>query len=296
VFEQLAQLTANGLITGSILALGAVGLTLVFGIQRVPNFAHGEYLAFGAYAGFLVNVTWGQSLILALLIAAAATAVLSVVIHWVLLKPLRNRGLVAMSLITVGLSLILRDLLFMTQGVDIRQYAIDQTAVYDLGIIRLSPGQVAVTIAALIACPSVALLLARTTLGKSMRAVADNRDLAEVSGIDTERIGTYVWILAGALAGLGGVMFGLVEGTFDPNLGYQILFLVFTAVVLGGIGNAYGALIGGLALGLGMEIATWQGFAGGLDFRYKPVLAFIVLIVLLMYRPQGLFGKARVLG
>jgi neutral amino acid transport system permease protein len=127
-----------------------------------------------------------------------------------------------------------------------------------------------------------------------MRAVADNRDLASVSGIDVERIGAYVWFLAGALAGVGGVMFAVVQGTFDPNLGFQVLFLVFTTVVLGGIGSAYGALVSGFILGLAMELSTWSGFAGGLEPRFKPVLAFVALIGLLLYRPQGLFGKARV--
>jgi ABC-type branched-subunit amino acid transport system permease subunit len=124
----------------------------------------------------------------------------------------------------------------------------------------------------------VAYLLARTSIGKSMRAVSDNRDLAAISGIDVDRIGTYVWILAGALAGLGGVMFAMIQGTFDPNLGYQILFLILTSVVLGGIGNAYGALVAGVVLGMVMELSTWSGLAGGLDARMKPVLAFAALI------------------
>jgi branched-subunit amino acid ABC-type transport system permease component len=104
-----------------------------------------------------------------------------------------------------------------------------------------------------------------------------------------------VWLLAGALAGLGGVMTAVVQGVFDPNLGFQILFMIFTTVVLGGIGSAYGALAGGIALGLVMELSTWSGFAGGLDAKYKPVLAFLALIFLLLWRPQGLFGRARVL-
>jgi branched-subunit amino acid ABC-type transport system permease component len=151
-----------------------------------------------------------------------------------------------------------------------------------------------VTVALLVA-PLVALFLARTRLGKQMRAVADNRDLAAVAGIDVERIGVSVWILAGGLAGLAGIMLGLSQGVFDPNMGLGPLFLIFTAVVLGGIGSAYGALVAGLALGLAMELSTWDALFGGLDSKYKPVLAFVVLILLLLYRPQGVFGQARVL-
>ena len=138
------------------------------------------------------------------------------------------------TLITTGLGLMLRNVIFIGAGPTIRTYAIDQSAVFDLGLVRISPGQaVALAIAAVVA-PAVALFLARTRLGKAMRAVADNRDLAAISGIDIDRIGTYVWLLAGGLAGLAGVMFGVVQGTFDPNLGFQVLFLIFTTVVLGG--------------------------------------------------------------
>jgi len=166
--------------------------------------------------------------------------------------------------------------------------------VFDFKLVRISPGQLAAILMTLIVAPAVAYFLARTTIGKSMRAVADNRDLAAISGVDVDRIGAYVWLLAGALAGVGGIMFAAVQGTFDPNLGFQVLFLIFTTVVLGGIGSAYGALAAGFVLGLAMELSTWTGFAGGLEPRFKPVLAFLTLIALLLYRPQGLFGKARV--
>jgi len=294
MLQQLAQLVVNGLITGTILALTGVGATLVFGIQRIANFAHGEYLTFGAYVGLFLNVDAGQSLPVATVGAILATGLLALALHFAVLRPLRNRGLVAMSLVTVGLGLMLRDLLFMIAGPRIRQLRIDQTAVFDLGLVRISPGQLAAIIMTVVVAPAVAFFLAKTTIGKSMRAVADNRDLASVAGIDVERIGAYVWFLAGALAGIGGIMFAVVQGTFDPNLGYQVLFLVFTTVVLGGIGSAYGALVAGFILGLAMELSTWSGFAGGLEPRFKPVLAFVALIGLLLYRPQGLFGKARI--
>ena len=295
MLSYLLQLTLNGLITGAILALTGVGASLVFGIQRVANFAHGEYLTFAAYVALILNVVLRQSIVVAAVGAMAATAVLAVSLHFSVLRPLRARGLVALSLITTGLGLMLRNVIFIAAGPTIRTYAIDQSAVYDLGLVRISPGQAVALVIAAVVAPAVALFLARTRLGKAMRAVADNRDLAAISGIDVDRIGAYVWLLAGALAGLGGVMFGVVQGTFEPNLGSQVLFLIFTTVVLGGIGSAYGALVAGLVLGLAMDLSTWSGFLGGLDARFKPVLAFAALIGLLLYRPQGLFGKARVL-
>ena len=295
MLQHLAQLTVNGIITGTILALTGVGVTLVFGIQRIANFAHGEYLTFGAYVALLVNTGLGLNLFIAAIAAVLATAALAVVLHFVVLKPLAGRGLVATSLITVGLGLMVRDVVFLVAGPRIRKLAIDQTAVFDLGLVRISPGQAVAVAITLITVPAVAYFLARTAAGKAMRAVADNRDLAAVSGIDVERMGTLVWSLAGALAGIGGIMFAAVQGTVDPNIGAQVLFMIFTTAVLGGIGSAYGALAGGYVLGLVMELSTWEGLFGGLEARFKPVLAFVALILLLLYRPQGLFGKARVL-
>jgi neutral amino acid transport system permease protein len=295
MLHELAQLTVNGLITGAILSLTGVGATLVFGIQRIANFAHGEYITFAAYVGLFLNVDAGQNLMIATLGAIVATALLALALHFAVLRPLRGRGLVATSLVTVGLALMLRDLVFMVAGPNIRQLRIDQTTVFDLGLVRISPGQLAAIAMTFVIGPALAYFLARTTTGKSMRAVADNRDLAAISGVPVDRIGAYVWLLAGALAGVGGIMFAVVQGTFDPNLGFQVLFLIFTTVVLGGIGSAYGALAAGSILGLAMELSTWSGLAGGLEPRFKPVLAFLALIGLLLYRPQGLFGKARVI-
>lgn len=292
---ELPQLILNGVITGTILALTGVGASLVFGIHRIANFAHGEYLTFGAYIGLVLNTGLRQNLALSAAGAVAATALLALLLHLMVLRPLRGRGLVAMSLITVGIGLMLRNVIFMVAGPQIRQYDIDQSAVFDLWLVRISPGQAVAIAITVIVAPALALLLARTTLGKSMRAVADNCDLAAISGIDIDRVGAYVWLFAGGLAGLGGTMFAAVQGVFDPNLGFEILFLIFTTVVLGGIGSAYGALIAGLVLGLVMELSTWSGFAGGLEARFKPILAFLALIGLLLYRPQGLFGRTRIL-
>jgi neutral amino acid transport system permease protein len=295
MLEQLAQLAVNGLITGSILALTGVGASLVFGIQRVANFAHGDYLTVGAYVALVVNVGLHQNLVVAAACGMFATAMFAVLAHFGLFRPLRGRGTIAVSLITVGLGLLIRDTIFLIAGSRVRLYAVSQSDVIQIGFLRLSPGQTVAIGVALVVAPATALFLARTRLGKAMRAVADNRDLAAIAGIDVERMAIYVWILAGGLAGLGGVMLALAQGAFDPNLGVAPLFLIFTTVVLGGIGSAFGALTAGVVLGLAMELSTWQGLLGGLDSKYKPVLAFVVLIVLLLYRPQGLFGRARVL-
>src|SRR5580693_1844281 len=159
---QFVQLLVNGLITGTVLALTGVGATLVFGIQRVANFAHGELLTFGAYAGLLINVELGQSIVVAAIGAMLATALLALLLHLCVLHPLRGRGLVATSLITVGLGLMLRDVVFLAAGPQMHRYTLDQAAVYDFGIIRISPGQAIAAGLALVVTPALALLLART--------------------------------------------------------------------------------------------------------------------------------------
>lgn len=293
--DQLLQLIFNGLVTGSIFAIGAIGASLVWGVLRIGNFAHGDYMALGAFVAFVVNVTLGQNLFVAALAGIAGTSIFAVVAHQLILKPMRGRGLTSVFIVTVGLAFVMRNTLFLTFGSGARSFSIDQAQVFVIGALRISPGQAITVLAAFVAIAAVAWILSSTDIGRSMRAVSENADLAAIAGVNTDRLAVVTWLLTGCLAGLAGVCLGLVQGTFDASFGAYTLFLIFTAVVLGGIGSAYGALGGGLALGLAMEVSTWHGFAGGLDARYKLVLAFVVLILLLLLRPDGLFGKARLL-
>jgi neutral amino acid transport system permease protein len=294
--NELLQLVANGLVTGSIIAIAAIGLSLVYGILKIVNFAHGEYLVFGAYMALVVNVTWGGPMIVAALFAMAMTALLGIALEFGLWRPIRQKGagIVSLFIVSIGLALVLRNSILLWQGGAPRRYDVDVFQVYELGPIRLSLSQIVVIVVASVAIIAVGLLLARTTLGKAMRALSDSRELAAVSGIDTDRITAHTWILGSALAGLGGVLQGLVQNAFEPNMGFRLLLLIFAAVILGGVGSAYGALVGGLALGLMMEVSTWSVLpADGVDSVYKPVVAFVVLILVLIFRPQGIFGRAR---
>src|SRR4029077_17384566 len=157
----------------------------------------------------------------------------------------------------------------------------------------LSEAQVIAMVTAAGTIVVVGLFLSLTTWGRVLRAMSDDRALAAVGGIDVGGATRMTWLISGLLAGLAGVLSALVEYSFDPNFGFQLLLPVFAAVVLGGIGSAYGALAGGLVLGIATELSTWEGFGGGVDPVYKPVVAFVVLIVALLLRPQGLFGHAR---
>jgi len=295
--DELVQLLVNGTVTGSVFALAAVGISLVYGTLRIVNFAHGDYLTFGAYMALLVNLHWGQGMLWATLFAIALTALLAIVLEYVLWRPMRRKGAKFISLFvtSIGLALVLRSLLLLGGGAGPRTYQINVFQVYSWGPVRLSQSQLLAVAISLCAIVFLALLLARTQLGKSMRALSDNPDLAAVAGIDIDRIVVYTWLIAGALAGLAGVLAGLIQTSFDPNMGFQLLLPVFAAVVLGGIGSAYGALVGGLVLGIVEELSTWTRLHGGVNPTWKPVVAFAVLIGVLLARPTGLLGRARLL-
>ncbi|HEY2543866.1 MAG TPA: branched-chain amino acid ABC transporter permease [Gaiellaceae bacterium] len=290
------QLVANGLVTGSVYAIAAVGVSLVYGILRLVNFAYGDFMAFGALIAFAVNGPLHQSMILAAFAGMAATAILSLVLDAVLWQPLRVRraGFMSLFLASIGLALVLRQSLLLAAGSAPRSYRVNPFRVFVLGSVRLSEAQVIAIVTAAGTIVLVGLFLALTTWGRLLRAMADDRALASVAGIDVGAATRIAWMISGLLAGLAGVLAALVEYSFDPNFGFQLLLPVFAAVVLGGIGSAYGALVGGLALGLAQEVSTWSGFAGGVNPVYKPVVAFGLLAVALLIRPQGFFGQARV--
>ena len=290
------QLVANGLVTGSVIAIAAVGVSLVYGILRLVNFAYGDFMAFGALAAYAFNGPLGLGMIPSTLLGMLATAVLSLVLDVALWRPLRARraGFMSLFLASIGLALVLRQVLLLAYGPQPQTYRVDQYKVYVIGSVRLSEPQLVTIVGAAAAIGVIGVLLARSTVGRTMRALADDRALAAIAGIDVGRVITYTWIISGLLAGLAGVLAGLVQSSFDPNFGFQLLLPVFAAVVLGGIGSAYGALAGGLVLGLAMELSTWPTLLGGVNPVYKPVVAFLILAAALMVRPQGLFGRARV--
>jgi neutral amino acid transport system permease protein len=290
------QLLANGLVTGSVYAIAALGVSLIYGILRLVNFAYGDMMAFAALITYGVNGPLQQSMILATLAGMAATALLALLIDVVLWRPLRARraGFMSLFLASIGLALVLRQSLLLFGSAQPRTYDVNPFRVFVLGSVRLSEAQVIAIGGAAVAIVAAGLFLAFTTTGRVLRAMADDRALAAVAGIDVGRAIRVAWLISGLLAGLAGVLAALVEYSFDPNFGFQLLLPVFAAVVLGGIGSAYGALAGGLVLGVAQEVSTWSGFAGGVNPVYKPVVAFAVLALALMLRPQGFFGRARV--
>ncbi|MDQ2969174.1 MAG: branched-chain amino acid ABC transporter permease [Actinomycetota bacterium] len=290
------QLLANGLVTGSVIALAAAGVSIVYGILRLVNFAYGDYMTFGAFIAIYFNVTRELPIVTAAILAMLATALLSIALEFALWKPLRarNAGFMSLFLVSIGLALVLRHVIYLVAGPQPRTYTVDPYKVYVIGSARLSGAQGIAIVIAGIGILVLGILIAKTGVGRMMRALADDLPLAAVSGVRTGRVILAAWIVSGLLAGLAGVLAGLVQTSFNPQLGFTLLLPIFAAVVLGGIGSVYGALVGGLALGLAMELSTWPELGGGVNPTYKPVVAFAALIAVLLLRPQGLFGKARV--
>lgn len=293
LLPQFLQLSVEGIKFGLIIAMTAIGLSLVFGTTGLVNFAHGELVSFGAIVAWFFNATLGIHLLIALPIAIVVTAAVSGLIDMGLWRPLRRRGtsLVSMLVVSVGLSLLWRYAMLYQFGGRSRpyeQYAIQAGLVF--GPVRIAPKDIIMIVVSIVVLIAVGLMLQRTKIGKAMRAVADNRDLAASSGIDVQRVILFVWVLAGALATIGGVFLGLGEQvTWD--MGFTLLLLMFAGVILGGLGTAYGALVGSLVVGLFVQL--WTLFFSP---ELKNVGAFIVLILVLLIRPQGILGRAERIG
>ena len=287
--HDVSQRGINGLSLGAIYALGAVGLTLVYGILKLVNFAHGDFLTFGAYMAYLVNVTWNLPLVLGIAFAIATTALLGIFFEKTMWAPMRKRGagMLQLLLMTLGLAFVIRYSIQFVWGTELRQLDVNDTNTVEFLGLRIGQTQLIVVIVGFVTLLATGLMLRMTLLGKRMRALSDDLDLAETSGINTSRVILYTWIFAAGLAGLAGVFAGaLIQ--LQPELGFELLLPIFAAVVLGGIGNAFGALAAGIVLGVVIEWSTFI-VAPGL----KLAVGFLILIVVLIIRPQGIFGQAR---
>lgn len=308
--RRVAQLAVEGVKLGLFLGMAAIGLSLVFGTTGLTNFAHSEMVTWGMLTAYFFNVHglagmagfmagWpppfgsGVDLVLAAAIATALGGVAGWFLDRFIFAPMRRRGvaLVSAMIVSIGLSLVLRYIFLFVFGGGPRFFR-DYTAqsAVRIGIVDITPKDLVATVLAALILVGVGVFLETTRVGKAMRAVADNRDLAESSGIDVERVVRYVWIAGGALAALGGVFIGLSEQV-AWNSGFRILLLLFAGVVLGGLGTAYGALVGSLVVGVGIQISTLV-----VPPELKNVGALALLIVVLIIRPQGILGRAERVG
>jgi branched-chain amino acid transport system permease protein len=301
------QIIADGLIIGSVISLGAIGLSLTLSIVRFSNFSHGELLAWGAYLALIVTTgltaindglsapigpfSFGWGLVVAMVVAAALTALLSLLVDTILFKRLRKHGSITLVIASFGAALVLRNLLLFWQGGVPQYYSQNlQIAIPVLprsfwGGLRFTPDQLLVLLLTVAAVAGLHLFLQYSVLGRSMRATAINPALAQMTGIDPERVLRVTWMIGGVLAAVAGVFAGITV-QLRPTMGVDLLLPLFAAVILGGIGSVWGAVLGGLIVGVAESVSVTLVGA-----EYRTAAAFIVLILVLMVKPNGLFGE-----
>jgi neutral amino acid transport system permease protein len=290
--NEALQLIANGVVIGSIIAVSAVGLSLIFGVLKLINVAHGDFLTVGAYLA-LVGVWAGLPLYVAAVPAILAVAGTMGLLEKVLWKPMRDRGTsnVNLLIVSIGLALVVRHVVFWVFGERVQRYGPVSERI-DFGLFALTPQDIIIVVGSAIALVGTGLMLQKTRIGTAMRALSDNRDLAEASGINVARVVLYTWLIAGGLTAYGGILLGL-QGRVYPNMGWFLLLLIFAGVILGGIGTAYGAMVGSMLIGIVQELATHSAI--GLPADLKTAVAFLVLILVLLFRPQGIMGRKQAL-
>ncbi len=293
LFDQVVERIFNGLNFGLLLALAAIGLSLVFGTTGLSNFAHAELVTFGGLMTLLFGVVLGMPIWLAIPIALVLSAGLGYINDAALWKPLRRRGvgLIPMMIVSIGLSLAVRYLFQLFVGGDTQQLPGATDTSLSIGVFGLSWTDVASMAVSIIVLLGVGYFLLRTRIGKATRAVSDNPALAAASGIDVDRVIRIVWIMAGGLAGLSGILWAYFRPGVSWDMGFQILLLTFAAVTLGGLGTAFGALVGALIVGLLVELST---LIIPSDMKY--VGALVILILVLLVRPQGILGRKERIG
>ena len=278
------QLIVNGVAVGSILALAAIGLTLTYGILKLSNFAHGDFMTLGAYLTWLGN-TGGLNIWLAMLVGAVGTIMAMLVAEYLLWQPMRDRRAsdTTLIIISIGLALFVRNGILLVYGSSNKLYELPVVRALEFGELKIAYYRMIVVVLAIAAIIALHLILQNTKIGKAMRAVADNIDLARVSGINVERVVLWTWIITGTLTAFAGAMYGLIA-VVRPNMGWFLILPMFASVILGGIGNPYGAIAGAFIIGIAQELSVPL-----LGSEYKLGVALAIMIFILLVRPQGLF-------
>lgn len=281
----LLELIINGLVQGLVIGLSALAITLVFGIARFANASAGDMATVGAFAALFAFQATG-SLMMGGITAILVTAIVSVLGYLFVFRPLAGRPAVALLVSSIGLGFLIRAILGIAfgHGQQVFQVRLERPWIF-FDSIRIAPMDLRLAGAAFVALAVVFLILYRTPIGREMRAVADNRDLARVSGILPDRVLIGLWILAGGVSGAAGMMIG-IKTVVTPEIGWELLLPAFAAAILGGIGSPAGAVFAGLLLGVVQEVSTPL-----VGFTYKIALSFVVLLVVLLVRPRGLFGR-----
>jgi branched-subunit amino acid ABC-type transport system permease component len=278
-----------GLVTASVIAVAAVGLSLQFGITNYINFAYGDFMALGAYLAWELNaglLHW--NIWVAMIGGSLLVGVFAVLVNQFIFAPFARRfeRIFYVLIVTFALSLVILSLVTSIWGADVKRFNMATQNPLHIGPFLLSVDQLVVVGIGLVLMVAIHLLLTLTRLGKSMRAMSDSTTLAMTSGIDTRMITTITWFLTGIMAGLAGVVLGITSSSITPSFGETFLFVIFAAVIVGGVGSVYGAILGAAVIGFVTEIS-----AVFINPAYKLDTAFVVLILVLLFRPSGIFAR-----
>lgn len=282
--EALLQALINGVIAGTILAVPALGFTAIFAVLNYPNFAIGALATVGAYAGWVGNTAFGLPMVAALPLAFAAAAVAGLALQWVAVKPLESAGALMMAIASLAAGLVIENMLRFSFGNDLRGFDLPLLRDWRFGEYRVGPQQVQNFGLALACMALLWAFLRYSRTGRAMRAVADNRDLALLRGVDPARVAAVTVAVGAGLAGMGGMLIGL-DTSVDPLVGNRLVLSIFAAAVLGGLGSIPGAVTGAIAIGLAEELAVLA-----FSPAYRLVVGFVVILVVLTLRPAGIFG------
>jgi branched-chain amino acid transport system permease protein/neutral amino acid transport system permease protein len=281
---EIIQLLLNGLMSGTILAVPAIGLTVIFAVLRFTNFALASHMTIGAFAGFVANATFGLPLIASLVVAFTVAGLVGWLSDELILKPLRASGFITTAIGSIALTIGLENIVRFIFGNQMRGYDLPLRRDWRFAGLHVSPQQVESLLIAILVMALLFAFLSMTRLGKAMRAVADNPMLAAIKGINADMIARLVSFVGMGLAGLGGMLIGL-DTTIDPLVGFKIVLSVFAAAVVGGLGSIPGAVVGALAIGVGEELSLLI-FAPA----YRTAVGFVAILVVLTFRPRGILG------
>jgi branched-subunit amino acid ABC-type transport system permease component len=284
----IAQVLFNGLVTGMIVALPAVALTLTYSITKFPNFAIGAMLTAGAYLAYTLNAVAGLPVLWAALLAAPLSAGVAVGVDQTVFRRLRDRTAITLLVASMGVSFILENIARFIFGNSARSFDVPIARGQEILGLRMNQEQMVSAATSLVAMAGIYIVLRHTALGRAMRAVADNAPLAAVRGIDREKIIRATWAIAGVLTGMAGVLIGM-DRAIDPLLGWNYVITVFAAAILGGLGNPIGAGLAALTVGMVEEASTLL-----IPPNYRQVVSFLAIAFLLLLRPQGLLGVQRI--
>lgn len=283
----LAQAFVNGITDGAFIAMMALGITLVFGVARFSNVAHGDFLTVGAYGAFWCAGLMNLPLPLAVVGGAGLSVVVGLACYLIVFRRIADRPVTAL-LVSIGLSIFLRGVLSFVAGNRQVAYDLPFWRAWKFGDLRILPVEAGIALASFLVILVVHLILKYSRIGIEMRAVADNPSLARTGGIDPRRVNLATWSIALAVGGLAGIMLGMKTAIF-PDMGWNLLLPAFAAAVVGGLGSPYGAIASGLLIGIAQNVATlW------IADPYKIAFAFVILIVTLLFKPNGIMGKGSV--